>query len=72
MILSNTAEFIPWVIQPKREKNFTERTRLARTTDLNSSNHEELVSETDSVDHGEQTPEEARPTVSQSEAPETS
>lgn len=72
MILSNTAEFIPWVIQPKREKNFTERTRLARTAELNASNHEEPVSETDSVDHGEQAHEEAHPTVSQSETPDMS
>ena len=72
MILSNTAEFIPWVIQPKREKNFTERTRLARTAELNASNHEEPVSETDSVDHEEQANEEALLTVSQGEAPDMS
>ena len=31
MILSNTAEFTPWVVQPKKENQFTELIDLSRS-----------------------------------------
>ena len=31
MILSSTAEFTPWVIQPKKDNQFTEFTDLTKT-----------------------------------------
>ena len=40
MILSNTAEFIPWVIQPQKENHFTEISTLQRVTDASTGNYE--------------------------------
>ena len=41
MILSSTAEFTPWVIQPKKENQFTELTNLSRP--INLEEHKEEV-----------------------------
>tara|TARA_B100000945_G_scaffold317117_1_gene319349 strand:+ start:656 stop:1492 length:837 start_codon:yes stop_codon:yes gene_type:complete len=40
MILSNTAEFTPWVIQPQKENHFTEMPSLRKTIDLNNDSDE--------------------------------
>jgi len=40
MILSNTAEFTPWVIQPQKENHFTEMTALTSSIDLNTEKDE--------------------------------
>ena len=39
MILSNTAEFTPWVIQPKKDSQFTEMPALARSVDPDSASN---------------------------------
>ena len=41
MILSSTAEFTPWVIQPKKDNQFTELTNLSRP--INLEEHKEEV-----------------------------
>ena len=41
MILSSTAEFTPWVIQPKKENQFSELTVLSRS--INSEKHNDEV-----------------------------
>ena len=41
MILSSTAEFTPWVIQPKKDNQFTELTNLTRPISLEE--HKEEV-----------------------------
>ena len=41
MILSSTAEFTPWVIQPKKDNQFTELTNLSRS--INLEEHKEEV-----------------------------
>ena len=41
MILSSTAEFTPWVIQPKKENQFSELTVLSRS--INSEKHHDEV-----------------------------
>ena len=38
MILSSTAEFTPWVIQPKKDNQFSELTNLSRP--INSEEHQ--------------------------------
>ena len=40
MILSNTAEFTPWVIQPQKENHFTEMTALTSSIDLDTEKDE--------------------------------
>ena len=40
MILSNTAEFTPWVIQPQKENHFTEMPSLRKAIDLNNDTDE--------------------------------
>ena len=41
MILSSTAEFTPWVIQPTKDNQFTELTNLTRPISLEE--HKEEV-----------------------------
>ena len=41
MTLSSTAEFTPWVIQPKKDNQFTELTNLSRP--INLEEHKEEV-----------------------------
>ena len=52
MILSSTAEFTPWVIQPKKDNQFTEFTTLSRSINLEENKEEvELnVSENETTD----------------------
>ena len=49
MILSNTAEFTPWVIQPKKENQFTEFTNLTRPINSEKYNHEDELKVSESV-----------------------
>ena len=49
MILSNTAEFTPWVIQPKKENQFTEFTNLTRPINSEKYSDEDELKVSDSV-----------------------
>ena len=49
MILSNTAEFTPWVIQPKKENQFTEFTNLPRPISSEKHNDEDELKVSESV-----------------------
>ena len=49
MILSNTAEFTPWVIQPKKENQFTEFTNLTRPINSEKYNDEDELKVSESV-----------------------
>ena len=72
MILSNTAEFIPWVIQPSRQKKFTERTALSSVEELNISRDEELMPASDAGESKELMVEKTSESVNQEEVSDTS
>ena len=49
MILSSTAEFTPWVIQPKKDNQFTEFTSLTKTINSKENDEEAELNESETV-----------------------
>ena len=58
MILSNTAEFTPWVIQPQKESQFTEMSALSPSVELNKDNNETGLPSLESMHNDESVVEE--------------
>ena len=68
MILSNTAEFTPWIIQPQKESQFTEIPALSKSLELNKDNNETGLPSLESMHADERVVEELNETGVDDEA----